>query len=146
MATACRHFWYMRDIIHHTTTTHLSFWDRVKVLIGRPVVVRSEIVVDIHPTAVIIAKKSATASVPPILDLREKGQCPLETKLCDIEFCQRENPCQICTKPTPPPPPERPERAPVLRLIIEGTFVDWLAWLVALLFVIGFLVLISTIV
>lgn len=74
MATQCRQFWYMRDTIYHTTTTHLSLWDRVKVLLGQPVAVNSEITVEILPTAVIIVKKSATSNVPPLFPRHEKGQ------------------------------------------------------------------------
>lgn len=31
------------DVIHHRTITHISFWDRVKILLGRTLMVESEI-------------------------------------------------------------------------------------------------------
>lgn len=59
----------MRDTMFHTTTTRLSFWNRVKVLLGRPVIVKSEIdfEVDCEAEYFGILKQSAYTSVPPLI-------------------------------------------------------------------------------
>lgn len=59
----------MRDIIFHTTTTHLSLWDRLKVLMGKPVIVKSEITCEVLRSAeyIVVIKESAKSHVPSLL-------------------------------------------------------------------------------
>jgi hypothetical protein len=53
-----------REVIHHTTTTHFGLWERIKILFGKPVVVRSELYAS--DDSVHIVGSKAIGHVPPL--------------------------------------------------------------------------------
>lgn len=65
-----REFEYL-DVIHHTTTTKFKFWDRVKILFGKEIMVSSEIYTQ-HEWCRIIGSESR-ASVAPLIKRKSVG-------------------------------------------------------------------------
>lgn len=66
----------MRDTIYHNTTTHLSFWNRVKVLLGKPVIVESEIIVETpceNGFLRIVGKGVSRPIIPSLFPKKQKG-------------------------------------------------------------------------
>lgn len=59
------------DVIHHTTTTHLNFWDRIKVLLGKEIIVQSEIYTQ-HEHCIVVGSE-AKGFVPRLIPKKQKG-------------------------------------------------------------------------
>jgi len=58
------------DCIHHTTTSYLSFWDKIKILFGQPITISSEIYCKNEAVNTIIS--TAEAFVPTFRIFRKK--------------------------------------------------------------------------
>ncbi len=57
--------------IHHTTVTMLSWWDRIKVLLGRKIIIDSDIICEQGDVRVIVS--SAKTKVEPLFRRKPKG-------------------------------------------------------------------------
>jgi len=65
-----REFEYGDEVIH-TTTTFLGFWDRIKVLFGKPVIVQSSIYCK-EPVVSVMGSEART-TVPRFIQRKQKG-------------------------------------------------------------------------
>lgn len=59
------------DVVYHCTTTRFSFWDRIKILLGKPVIVDSEIYT-LNEEVVILGSQSKSY-VPVLIPKKQKG-------------------------------------------------------------------------
>lgn len=62
----------MKDVIHHNTMHKFKLWDRIKILFGRELTVRSEIETD-HEEARLTGNTKCTTSVARLFPKKSKG-------------------------------------------------------------------------
>lgn len=69
------------DVIYHTTTAKFTFWDRVRILFGKPLTISSSIYT--KNTEILVSGSEAITSVEPFFKPRPKntgGWAPVSEK------------------------------------------------------------------
>ena len=67
-----------KDVIHQTITTRFGFWDRLKILIGKPLIIKHETYT--KNDECLIVDSQSRAFVPPIIRKKNRGMIyPIES-------------------------------------------------------------------
>lgn len=78
------------EVIHHTTTSHFTTWERIKILFGKPVIVTSELYTTDEKVIIVGAK--AISSVPALYEPTIKNDAGLSTGLSNKVDSLTKNP------------------------------------------------------
>lgn len=69
----------MKETIHHNTKTHLSFLDRLRVLLGKPIMVDSTIDVRYNDGEIEVLRSASRTRVSKIWKRKRKGGLHLQS-------------------------------------------------------------------